>query len=84
MSYPEYRYIHKHMKCPKKRINICIKSTYKYNFKNDMYELIERTCDIESGHNTKFKCNGTNEYGQPCYIINPPLLQLSPESPDFD
>ncbi len=84
MTNTQYRYIYQYMKCPKFKINIYSKSIYKYNKERDIYQLIERTCDIEQRKNTKFKCNGTNAFGRPCFIINPPPLELSPTSEVFD
>lgn len=83
MNYPEYRHIHQRIKCPKIRVNVNSVSIYKYNSEKNTYQLIERTCDIERRYNTAFVCNGTNN-GNPCYIVNPPPLELPPTSPDFD
>lgn len=84
MNTSEYKYIYSYMKCPKRRINVYTVSTYQYNSANNNYKLVERTCKIALGQHEKFNCDGRNEYGNPCYVINPPSIELPPDCPDFD
>lgn len=80
MDYPEYRYIYSKIKCYKKTVYVDTTSTYKYEPLKNVYQCIKCTCSMYNS----LKCNGRDGYNEPCFIINPLPIELSPDSKDFD
>lgn len=84
MDYPEYRYVYSKIKCYKMRIYVNTTTTYRYDPCKNMYCCVKRTCDVNLGFSNYRKCNGMDNFCNPCLIINPMPVELFPNSAEFE
>lgn len=84
MDNPLYKYVYLKEYCSKLTVYVNVTAVYRYDSEKNLYQLTKRTCEVREGLSSYKKCSGLNRYNEPCFIVNPPLIELPPDSPKFD